>query len=221
MKKYRFLDYPNRAKLDLAQAQEYFSTELLAQGSIFQFDSKEFIVRFDQKLDFLFLILSGKAKIYMVHENGKRSLLQFLEQGDLIGELSLLAVEDQVKDVIAIDSCVCFAIPFVQAKKELLENPVFLRQLSNFLGRKVLKRVDHFSQNQNYELKYRLAAYIKQTEVAGHYQEKHTETAEFLGVSYRHLTYTIDGFKKEGILTKKQNYFLVNFEKLNKYLIEK
>ncbi|WP_178137848.1 MULTISPECIES: cyclic nucleotide-binding domain-containing protein [Trichococcus] len=47
-------------------------------------------MRFDEDIRCLFLLLDGRAKIYLVHENGKRALIQFLEKNDFIGELSLI-----------------------------------------------------------------------------------------------------------------------------------
>jgi hypothetical protein len=71
-----------------------------------------------------------------------------------------------------------------------------------------------YAKNQNYELKNRLASYILLTEYNGVYCEKHTETAEFLGVSYRHLLYTLQQFVKEQFITKQKGGYLIDYEKL-------
>lgn len=193
---------------------DYFSDSVLEQAKIYVYDKKEYIVRFDKQIDHLFFLLEGRAKIYKIHENGRRSLIQFIGKGDFIGELSLLEVEEQVKDVQAIDKCICLALPYHKIKKELLNDPHFLRLIAQYLGRKVLLRVEHFSNNQNYELKHRLAAYMLQTEVDGVYNEKQTETAEFLGVSYRHLIYTLTEFQKSGLVIKNGRSYQLNQEEL-------
>ncbi|WP_249599365.1 helix-turn-helix domain-containing protein, partial [Peribacillus frigoritolerans] len=56
---------------------------------------------------------------------------------------------------------------------------------------------------QEYERKNRLAKYILQIENDGCFQAKHTETAEYVGGSYRHLLYTLNQFHEEGLLEKK------------------
>ena len=57
----------------------------------------------------------------------------------------------------------------------------------------------------------------------GLYKEKHTETAEFLGVSYRHLLHTFKGFYSEGLLVKEGKKYridLINLESLAKDINE-
>ncbi|EOL50077.1 transcriptional regulator YeiL [Enterococcus caccae] len=193
---------------------DYFSKHVLEQAMLYVYDKKEYIIRFDKQVDHLFLLIEGKAKIYKIHENGRRSLIQFLSRGDFIGELSLLEVEEQVKDVQAIDRCICLALPYHKVKQELLNDNHFLRMMGKYLGEKVLLRVEHFSNNQNYELKHRLAAYMLQTEVEGVYAEKQTETAEFLGVSYRHLMHTLTEFQKLGFIIKQGKSYRVNRDEL-------
>ncbi|MBO0439880.1 transcriptional regulator YeiL [Candidatus Enterococcus ikei] len=193
---------------------DYFSKHVLEQAMLYVYDKKEYIIRFDKQVDHLFLLIEGKAKIYKIHENGRRSLIQFLSRGDFIGELSLLEVEEQVKDVQAIDQCICLALPYHKVKQELLNDNHFLRMMGKYLGEKILLRVEHFSNNQNYKLKHRLAAYMLQTEVEGIYAEKQTETAEFLGVSYRHLMHTLTEFQKLGFIIKQGKSYRVNRDEL-------
>ncbi len=216
MKKYSLDQLTALIKNSPFDLSHYFSDALLNQAQIIVYTNKEYIVRFDKEVEQIFLIIEGRAKIYKIHENGRRSLIQFLGKGDFIGELSLLAVEEQVKDVQVIDRCVCLALPYHKVKQELLNDNHFLRIIAKYLGEKVLLRVEHFSNNQNYELKHRLAAYMLQTEVEGLYTEKQTETAEFLGVSYRHLLYTLAEFQKEKLVIKQGKNYQLNQTKLKK-----
>lgn len=216
MKKYQLKDLNGLKTTKAIDFRAYFSEELLAKAELFVYEKNDYIVRLDQKVEHLFFLLEGRAKIYKIHENGKRSLLQFLGTGDFIGELTLLDVEEQVKDVQAIDRCLCLAFPYTTAQTELLNDNHFLRMISKYLGRKVLLRVEHFSNNQNYELKYRLAAYMLQTEVDGIYHEKQTETAEFLGVSYRHLMYTLNEFVENELVEKQGKTYILNLTELSK-----
>ena len=53
--------------------------------------------------------------------------------------------------------------------------------------------------------------------VNGYYREPHTEVAEFLGVTYRHLLYVFAQFVKDGILEKtKLGYSIKDEEKLSR-----
>lgn len=178
------------------------------------FSPKEKIVIFDSKIDTFHFILSGKAKIYMLHEDGNHSLIQFLKEGDFIGELTLLGVEIQTKDVIAINECTCLSIPLDDAKDILLKDNNFLIHISKYLASKLLTRTHFLTKNKNYELKNSLAAYILLSENNGIYSEKHIETADFLGVSYRHLLHTLKLFQEEGLLTKQGKNYLINYDEL-------
>jgi len=186
----------------------------IAKIQIEVFSPKESIIHFNHSVEKLYFLLKGKAKIYMIHIDGKRSLIQFLKEGSFIGELTLLGIEKQPKDVIAISECICLSIPLVAAKEQLLTNNEFLLYLNRYLGNKLLRRTEFFAKNQNFELKNRLAAYILLTEVNGIFLEKHTETAEFLGTSYRHLLYCLKKFEVENILIKQKKGYLIHKEAL-------
>ena len=59
--------------------------------------------------------------------------------------------------------------------------------------------------------------FILTTSHNGIYREKHTEVAEYLGVTYRHLLYVLAKFVKSGILAKsEQGYVIKNKSALRK-----
>lgn len=196
------------------------STAIVRQASVVEFEPKEMVMNLGEEPEYLYFVLQGRAKIYMVHENGKRSLLQFISTGDIIGELSLLEVEKQTKDIMAADTLVCLAIPLSVAKTILLKDNQFMNYLSKYLAEKLLIRVNHFTNGQNYELKYRLATYLLTVEVDGMYTEKKTETAEFLGVSYRHLIHTLKQFQRQDFLVKEGTDYRINKKELKKLEIK-
>lgn len=196
------------------------STAIVRQASVVEFEPKEMVMNLGEEPEYLYFVLQGRAKIYMVHENRKRSLLQFISTGDIIGELSLLEVEKQTKDIMAADTLVCLAIPLSVAKTILLKDNQFMNYLSKYLAEKLLIRVNHFTNGQNYELKYRLATYLLTVEVDGMYTEKKTETAEFLGVSYRHLIHTLKQFQQQGLLVKEGTDYRINKKELKKLEIK-
>lgn len=76
--------------------------------------------------------------------------------------------------------------------------------------------MDHFSRNQSYELKYRLARVIVFASVDNIYKENQSELAQYLGVSYRHLLHTMRYFKENDYVKKNDNNaFIININKLN------
>lgn len=86
----------------------------------------------------------------------------------------------------------------------------FVKMISQYIGDKLIRRMEHFSINQTYQLNYRLALLLLEVAVAGIYQEKLTETAEYLGVSYRHLTYTLKTFKENDCVYRESRGYRIN-----------
>lgn len=201
MKKMSLSDGDISAQL-LAPIQQMMSSPLSKIAHLEFYQKGEKMIHYDQGTDQLYVLLEGKAKIYMIHEDGKQSIVHFLHSGELIGELTLLGVEEQTKDVVAQTPCLCLAIPLKEHQEALLNDVVFLQQLSVYLAEKLLKRTNRFSEGLNYPLINRLAAFILYTEHDHYYHEKHTEVAEYLGVSYRHLLHTFQQLRSRGLLQK-------------------
>ena len=183
-------------------------------SDVIRFEPDESIISSRRSVEYLYVILDGKAKISLVHENGKQSIIEFIGSGAYIGELTLLGIETQPQDVVAVSGCTCLRIPMQYATEHFSSDMEFLFGLSQYLGKKLMRRSWFQSKSQSYELRHRLAAHILQLETNGIYKQKHTETAEYLGVSYRHLLYTFKELLDDGSLKKNEQGYLVNRKKL-------
>lgn len=183
-------------------------------SDVIRFEPDESIISSRRSVEYLYVILDGKAKISLVHENGKQSIIEFIGSGAYIGELTLLGIETQPQDVVAVSVCTCLRIPMQYATEHFSSDMEFLFGLSQYLGKKLMRRSWFQSKSQSYELRHRLAAHILQLETNGIYKQKHTETAEYLGVSYRHLLYTFKELLDDGSLKKNEQGYLVNRKKL-------
>lgn len=209
--------YPGLNTTDFESLQRYFSNQMLDMAKIREYKNNEYITQATKPLDQLFFLLQGRAKIYITHENGKRNLLQFLTIGDFIGDLTVVGAEKVPNDVLAIGNTVCLAIPLKEIQKS---EGLFFKKIAKYIGEKLLIRVEHFSRNQSYELKYRLAEIILQAEMNGIYHEKHVEIAEYLGVSYRHYSHVLKKLTEEGYLIKEDKGYLINKVQLKKLINE-
>lgn len=197
------------------------ASEVLAKSDYLTFDNNETIQQDAVPMTYFYLLLSGKAKIIKDQANGKRALLHFLQPGDSIGDLTLVGAEIQPKTVIALGKTSCIGIPIQLAKQQLMQDPSFVQALAQEIGEKLLLRMDSYMLQQTYPLDLRLAMLLMETSVEDHYQEKITETAEFLGVSYRHLTFTLKRFKEQGLIQKQNQGYRINHEALNNYIDQK
>jgi CRP/FNR family putative post-exponential-phase nitrogen-starvation transcriptional regulator len=218
MKKSLFNEYPNEEIKKNQMLIKYFTRESLDNSYIFEFSNNEHIQQGEKDMSYLYFIIQGKAKIIKNQGNGKRMILQFLKEADFIGDLTVVGAEKITKDVLSIGETVCLAVPIDYVAGILMENTLFLKMIGKYIGEKLLIRVGFYVDNQTYELKYRLAEIMLAASRNNVYKENHTEIAEYLGVSYRHLLHTIKKFKDEKIVAKKGEEYIINREKLEQLI---
>ena len=189
--------------------QSFFSFPITSYIQVHQFKRGEFIFKEGTSPNYLYYLVEGKAKIYITHENGKVSLLNFIEAPAFIGELELLNAEHYTKGIQTSTDVVCLAIPIHSYKEQLLEDVTFLRHLAIFLSQKATVLSAKSAQNQAYPLENRLASFILLSAEHDVYKEKHTEVCEYLGVSYRHLLHVLAQFCHDQILTKQHRSYII------------
>lgn len=195
----------------------YFSDDILFFMELHRFEAGEFILCEGQTPQYLYFITEGQAKVYLTHSNGKVSLVNFLHASCFIGEMELLNVQRDAIGVQAMITVSCIALPMQQCRKTLLKDPVFLRELCIYLSNKASVNSRTYTHNMSYPLENRLARFIQLTTHGNTYSEKHTEAAEYLAVTYRHLLYVIASFVNKGILEKTPcGYKIIDYEALIK-----
>lgn len=179
-----------------------FSFDILPYAELHSFQKSEKICNEGVDVPYLYYLISGKAKIYMSHKNGKTSLINFIQASSFIGELGLIGVESITKTVELIEDCMCLALPLKDCQHLLLQDVIFLQKLCKFIGEKTITRTESYAKNNSYPFENRLAAFILLTEQNNSYTEKHTEASEYLNVSYRHLLYVLNQFCQQNYLKK-------------------
>jgi len=209
MKRYllKDLSMPLKDKLD---SYHHVFGPLYESATVEVYAPKETVLSFEKPITHLRFLVDGRAKITLVHEDGNQSIVHFVHPGEYIGELTFLEIEKEHKNVIAISECTFMSIDIKLANQKLKTDAAFLFQLCQFIGDKLLHRAHFNAKNQNYELRHRLAAYILTTHHHGLYTEKHTETAEYLCVSYRHLLHTFKEFIETGLITKTSSGYKID-----------
>lgn len=192
-----------------------FSFDILPYIKIAEFDINELILADNQTPNYFYYLLEGSAKLYLTHPNGRVSLINFMNAPCFIGEMELIGAQSTSNSVKAISRCLCYEIDIKPIKHQLLQDSVFLLNLSLFLATKAIENTSNYSRNQIYPLENRLALYIIQTSHNGVYREKHTEASEFLGVTYRHFLFVLADLVKQGLLQKSPTgYKIISEEKL-------
>lgn len=168
-------------------------------------------------LSHLYYMVEGVGKLYKTHKNGKVSLINYLVGPCFIGEMEALGILDVPKGFQAQTSCTCFCLPLSKYKDKIRNDICFLRHVCMYLGNKAISNMDISTSNQVYPLKNRLSKFILMTAHRDLYTEKHTEASAYLGVSYRHLLYTLSRLCSDRILEKSsQGYRIIDRSALEK-----
>ncbi|MBS4175251.1 transcriptional regulator YeiL [Bacillus sp. FJAT-49736] len=198
-KKQLYLEKNSIANLFSFPAEEFME--------VHEYQRDEWIIQEGMRPNFLFYVMEGKAKIYITHQNGKVSLINFINRKDYIGEMELLNDVYYTKGIQASTKTICFALSIHHCRTQLMEDAKFLRELTKFLSIKATHMASKYSQSLAFPLENRLADFILQLADEGVYKEKHVTVCDYLGVSYRHLLHVLTQFCDKGYLQKDGRYY--------------
>ncbi|MBE5981328.1 MAG: transcriptional regulator YeiL [Paenibacillaceae bacterium] len=193
-----------------------FSFDITPYAKWKEFRKNELICREGDGLSDLVFLIKGNAKLFLTHENGKVTIIDFFKSPTLFGEMEFMGAQKFTNGVIALDKCVCILLPLREISHLLRNDTKFLNYLCLFLCRKALRNTSNYATNQNYPLVNRLANFILLSADGEIYNRKHTEVAEYLGVSYRHLLHVFSVLCEADILQHmdKKRYRIKDFSSL-------
>lgn len=186
---------------------QQFSFDVMTAARLVLFPAKSLLVQAPERPQNLLYLVKGKTKLYDTQANGKVTLIDFFTPPCFIGEMELLDPASSSFTVQTIEDCWCLALPMADYREKLLHDTTFLRCVGQYLGRKNARNIQTFSQNQAFTLAQRLAGFILLTANQDVYEEKHTQVAQYLGVSYRHLLYVLADFVEQGYLEKVGHHY--------------
>lgn len=187
---------------------QYFSKDITQALELYVFQKGDHLCEERKTPDHLYFILEGKVKLSLIHQDGNVTLVQYYEPGDILGELELLGMRQQSQTIEAVGDVTCLALPFEGCKDIMLEDTKFLQNLCRLIAAKMQRSVNKLVGIQTYPLENRLADYfIQKEDEVGQDQWMHvklTDLAQYLGVSYRHLSRVIKDFDDAGWIQKER-----------------
>jgi len=176
------------------------------------------IYKINSQLNHCYFILSGMVKIYIDHNNGRRSILDFAGCNDWLGELSLFCDESDIKENRVLQDASCLEFDLNILRKLCKEDAGVSFYFASYISNKLLLRSYRMSESLNYSLNKRLAAFILRYQQNGRYEIPHTDVSEYLNVSYRHVLFVMKQFREWGIMAadkgKGKGYTILNMDKL-------
>lgn len=206
-------------KMEAAVIRRYgLSPEKLCGCSLRSYAFGEIILSEGLQNDYLFLVVSGTAKVGAAAPNGKNLILYFYISDGLIGEAELFSDAPVVStSVIALENFRCIAAPAEPNREYLTSNPVFTRNAAAELARKLIRCTDRVVEATLYSSEVRLCRYILAASQGPYFRDIMTDVAYSVGISYRHLYRTIGTLCRDGILEKTDaGYRICDLKELNR-----
>lgn len=200
---------------------EIFSIDMKPYMELFFFNKNDHICRAEEKIDYLFFFVEGKAKVYSTLSNGKSLLLCFYKPFKVIGELEFINFETADSNIQVIEETYCIGIAMEKIRELVLNDSMFLRFMCSSLGEKLMRLSNYSSINLLYPLQNRLASYILAVtdcdENSIIFDGNLSEVSELLGTSYRHLLRTLNLLCNQEVIKKNDHYY----EIIDKNVLEK
>lgn len=204
---------------------DIFSMDMKQHMELFLFHKNEYICKTDERLEYLFFFVEGRAKVYSTLSNGKSLLLCFYKSFKVLGDVEFIYYETANSNVQIIEDTYCIGISFDNIRKFALDDSKFLRYVCDSLGEKLIRLSKYSSINLLYPLENRLASYIladtsntmKEGKNLIVFEGNLSEVAELLGTSYRHLLRTLNDLCTQKLIKKNMKlYEILDLEKLKK-----
>jgi CRP/FNR family cyclic AMP-dependent transcriptional regulator len=125
-------DAMSRAIGPLASLDESALHELAPRGATRSFAKNAVIINEGDQTDSLYILLSGRAKVFVSEEDGREVVLSTIREGDYFGEL-VLDGGPRSASIMTLEPCRCFVIPLGDIEGLLERNPLFAGHLIHML----------------------------------------------------------------------------------------
>jgi CRP/FNR family cyclic AMP-dependent transcriptional regulator len=116
----------------LAVFDENALRELAPHGAVRSFPKNAVIITEGDETDSLYVVLSGRVKVFVSDEEGKEMVLSTAREGNYFGEM-VLDGGPRSASVMALEPCRCYVIPMSDIEGLLERNPLFARHLIRLL----------------------------------------------------------------------------------------
>ena len=189
-----------------------------AAAVLLRYDRCEWMLRAEQTIEYLYILLSGKAKVCMSDESGRNLLLCYYVSEGMMGDIELLmGRREAISSVQAVSPVVCIGLPLAVYAPMLLSHLPFVLRAAKGLAIKLHNSVANTTEIILRPFETRLCEYLLQTAQNGVFSERLIDVAEQLGVSYRHLLRSLKTLCEEGLLEKRADgYHLLDESSLRK-----
>ncbi|MBT2682202.1 cyclic nucleotide-binding domain-containing protein [Bacillus sp. ISL-37] len=199
------------------QIESLFNEEIIPYLTLFEFEKGEKICSQDEAVEYLYILVKGKVKIFTTSEEGKTLILSFKTPLEVIGDIEYVQEIDTINTVEAVSSVVMIGVRQTVLRRFLKDYSPFLQFLLKIITRKFYIKSQFMRHNILYPVETRLASYL----VSVAYDENKalvngkvstsnlTDIANLIGTSYRHLNRVIKEFSLNGLVERNNGSIVI------------
>ena len=114
-----------------------FPPGIMDHMALVSFDKGEYICRHSSRLQYMYFLVCGKLKLFIVHENGRALLLRFYKPMNVLGDIELLTDYQVGCDVQSLNKSTLIRIDSEIMKKKAVQDPRFLQFIIKHLSHKL------------------------------------------------------------------------------------
>lgn len=180
-----------------------FSQNKMPDFDLIVFEKDEILLRENYISNYLYFIVKGSVKIFTYSSQGKVVYIhKYIDSFQLLGETASLWGFTPVANVQAQTKVTCLRLSLSDYQKQLFNDPVFLRYVGKLLANRIQNSNMFLLSMMHTNLPERLANFILDNAHDQLFSLSLTETADFLGTSYRHLLRCLNAFYEAKLLKR-------------------
>jgi len=157
----------------------------------------------------VYCLIDGLAKCFITEENGQDFLLEFLGEGEIIGELEMLSEKDYMSSIEAITDLSFYQISNPDFMAMLEKLPSFNKLMLVELANRVTQTARRASYQQVYPLEY---AVLKILYVFSEHEQtiSKKDMADYLGISIRSLNRVLKQLRERKIIQPEEQTLIAS-----------
>ncbi|QIZ06558.1 helix-turn-helix domain-containing protein [Priestia megaterium] len=204
------------AYLQTYKLESIFHEPFIPHLSLYSFDQGELICSQGEASQNLYVLVTGKVKIYTSSPEGKTLILSFKQPLEVIGDIEYVRGIDIINTVEAVSPVCMIGIHHRWLKKYGRDHAPLLQFLLDIITKKFHLKNNSLSFNIMYPVEVRLASYL----LSVSFDESDSlnknqlsisikDAANLIGTSYRHLNRVITQFCEDGLIERNRGSILV------------
>lgn len=203
--------------LKVHQLESIFNGALMPYLTLYRVNPGECICSQGDCMNYLYVLVKGKVKVYTTSVEGKNLILSFKTPLEVIGDIEYIQGIDIINTVEAVSEVNVIGIQHKWLKKYAEGQPAFLQFLLRVITQKFYVKSKSLSFNLMHPVEVRLASYLlavsfdeTSAQINGRLNtENLKDTANLIGTSYRHLNRVILKLCRDGLIDRSDGFIQV------------